>query len=614
MSYKDENNINKRVKVSDIKLFKRLISYTKPHSLAFALILILMIVVIVMQMLMPLLSGTIIDVILGNKDADSIFSSVVKLVNQEDIMSLIIILSVFYMLFLLISELVNFLQQLLLQKTAYKITNRIRIDVYKHLNTLPISFFNEYPVGALVTRVTNDTATLYEMYTSVLINLIRNVITLIVIFIMMMLINVQLALITAIFIPITLLISFVFKRFSRRAFRRVRTNVAVINTFLSEHLGGMKIIQMFNLEKKKEKEFRRKNDTLRKSYYSQMLTFSIFRPLMYLVFMVAVIVILWFGGNSVLKGTITLGAVFAFYRYLTKFFTPIQELADQFNTLQSAFASSEKIFALMNEKNNIVERPNPIFISDVKGEIVFENVWFAYDDKDWILKDISFKINAKESVAFVGATGAGKTTILKLITRDYDINRGRILIDGIDIKDISISNLRSHIGKMMQDVFLFSDTIANNISLNNPKITEKDVQESIRYVGADTFIEKLPNKYHEYVLERGNNFSVGERQLLSFARTIAHKPSVILLDEATANIDTETENIIQENLYKVMNSGTMLIIAHRLSTITHVDKIILLDKGEIKEEGNHKELLQHKGLYYNLYKTQYEEGTKEERC
>ncbi len=601
---KEDEKKNRKIRISDILLLKRLLSYASAYKLMFTFIFFLMILGIFLQMSLPLISGSVIDILTTSQGQGGIFYRIIEIFDDKKPFQIIIILSSIYFLIFIVSELINYCQQLLLQKTSLNITKKIRKDLYSHINTLPIDFFNKNPIGVLVTRITNDTATLNEMYTNVILNSLRNIITLVVILVMMLLINIQLTLIVLLFIPLTFIISFIFKKFSRKAYRNVRTNIAKVNTFLSEHLGGMKIIQVFNQQKQKYNSFRNKNRDLKRSYYREMLTFSVFRPTMYLIYMLAVIFILWIGGINVLNGAITLGAVFAFYRYLTNFFTPIQELADQFNVLQSAFASSEKIFALLDEKNTIKENEDAKSI-EISGKIEFKNVWFAYENDDWILKDVSFVVNPKESIAFVGATGAGKTTILKLITRDYDINKGSILIDDIDIKQIKIKNLRSQIGKMMQDVFLFSDTITNNISLNKEYISKEEVIQSAKYVNASSFINSLPNKYDEQILERGNNISAGERQLLSFARTIAHKPAVMLLDEATANIDTETENIIQHSLYKMMDVGTMLIIAHRLSTITHVDKIILLENGQIKEIGNHKQLLERRERYYELYYSQF---------
>jgi len=369
----------------------------------------------------------------------------------------------------------------------------------------------------------------------------------------------------------------------------------------------MKITQVFNQEAKKLQEFQEKNKQLKKSSLKQIFIFGIFRPSIYVLYIATVMLILWFGSNNViLQAGLTFEVIIIFHQYIDRLFNPIQQLAEQFNILQSAFAASEKIFAVLDQQPEIVDAPDAIELSDVKGEIEFKNVWFSYLPDEWVLKDVSFKIKANETVAFVGATGSGKTTILSLIVRNYDIQKGQILIDGIDIRKIKIASLRSQIGQMLQDVFLFSGTINSNIKMREDSITDDDVKQACEYVNADKFINSLPNAYQEEVRERGNNFSAGQRQLLSFARTMAHQPKVMILDEATANIDTETEVLIQDSLAKMMNVGTMLVVAHRLSTIQHADKIIVLQKGEIVEEGNHQELLKKRGQYYKLYQLQYQ--------
>jgi len=421
------------------------------------------------------------------------------------------------------------------------------------------------------------------------------------------LLNPKITLLILMVLPFIVFFSFVFRRYSRKAYRKVRSNLSLVNAFLAEHLSGMKIIQIFNQEQAKFDEFEQRNRNLKYSYYRQILTFAIYRPTMYFLYMVTTIIVLYFGSVSVIEGTMTLGLLLAFQHYIGKFFEPIQQLAEQFNILQSAFASSERIFDIMDSEPTIIDKKDSIDVSSLKGEIEFRNVWFAYIDEEWILKDVSFKVNAKDSVAFVGATGAGKTTILALISRNYDIQKGTILIDGIDIKDMKKSSLRKNIGQMLQDVFLFSGTIKSNIKLRNEKISDEDMIESCKYVNAHNFISKLENGYDDIVRERGNNFSSGQRQLLSFARTIVHKPNIMILDEATSNIDTETEQLIQDSLKKLMSIGTMLIVAHRLSTIQNVDLIIVLSKGEIIEKGSHQELLKNRKHYYNLYKLQYQD-------
>jgi ATP-binding cassette subfamily B protein len=445
------------------------------------------------------------------------------------------------------------------------------------------------------------------MFTNIIVNLVKNVFIIIGVLVAMICLNYQLTLMVLCFVPFIVLFTVIFRKFSRKAYRKVKDGTTDINTFLSENLSGMKIIQIFNREGHKKNEFDGKNDTLKKAKQQQIFVFGIFRPLVYMLYISSVLCLLYLSARGYIKNTVFLGQVIAsgtlvtFYMYISKFFNPIQNLAEQFNWLQSAFASAEKIFTIMDIEPEVVDEPDAIELDTVEGNIEFKNVWFAYNEGEWVLKDVSFKVNAKETVAFVGSTGSGKTTILSLICRNYDIQKGQILIDGIDVRKIKLSSLRRHFGQMLQDVFIFSGTVRSNILLRKENISDEEVMEVCRYVNADKFISKLKDGLDEEVRERGNNFSAGQRQLLSFARTIIHKPEIMILDEATANIDTETEVLIQESLEKMMNIGTMLIVAHRLSTIRNADNIILLSHGEIVEQGSHTELLEKKGKYYELY-------------
>lgn len=450
------------------------------------------------------------------------------------------------------------------------------------------------------------------MFTNIIVNLVKNCFVIIGVLTAMLLLNYELTLMVLCFVPFIVLFTVIFRKFSRRAYRAVKDCTTDINTFTSENLSGMKIIQIFNREERKMQEFSERNNRLGKAKREQIFVFGVFRPVVYMLYISSVLCLLYLGGRGYIRDTSFLGQVITsetvvtFYMYISKFFNPIQNLAEQFNWLQSAFASAEKIFTVMDMKPEIVDEPDAIELPVCRGEIEFKNVWFSYVEGEWVLKDVSFKVNAGETVAFVGSTGSGKTTILSLICRNYDIQRGQILIDGIDIKKIKISSLRRHFGQMLQDVFLFSGTIRSNIVLREESFTDEEIMQACKYVNADKIISKLENGLDEEVRERGNNFSAGQRQLLSFARTIIHKPEVMILDEATANIDTETEILIQDSLEKMMNIGTLLIVAHRLSTIRKADKIIYLSHGEIKEQGSHEELLELKGRYYNLYMLQFE--------
>jgi ATP-binding cassette subfamily B protein len=579
--------------MKDGEIIKRLLSYAVPYRNLFILAFFYMVLTVGFGIIEPILIGESINVI----------------IYDFDVWRLITILA-FLTIVVIAGNGFNYLQTITLQKTGQGIIYDIREEIFSHLQNHDIAYLNSRPTGSLVTRVTNDTNTLNEMYTSVIINFFKNLMMIAGILIAMFVINTTLTLYVLIVIPFVIFFSFMFRILSRKAYRQVRRNLSNINAFLAEHLSGMKIIQIFNKESIKFNQFNERNTKLKKSYYKQITIFGIYRPTMYFLYMLATGIVLFFGSQSVLDGVIEIGILFAFYQYIGRFFEPIQQLAEQFNILQSAFASSERIFGILDAKPTVVDEEDAIELTDIKGEIEFKNVWFAYIEDEWILKDVSFKVNAKESVAFVGATGAGKTTILSLITRNYDIQKGQILVDGFDISTVKKSSLRQFIGQMLQEVFMFSGTIESNIKLRDDRITDEEMVQACKYVNANYFIDKLEHQYQEPVRERGNNFSLGERQLLSFARTIVHDPKIMILDEATSNIDTETEQLIQESLTKMMNIGTMLIVAHRLSTIQHVDNIIVLSKGEIIEQGNHQELLKQRGHYYNLYKLQYQDQSK----
>ncbi len=580
---------------SDKEVIKRLLSYAKPYKREFVWIIIMMIVALGIQLIPPLLIGLTVDTV-GN-DA----------LTANEKIQFIVILSIFFIVILAIGNVVSYIQGIMLQKVGQKTVVSLRDEVFNHIEHLNIGQINQVPVGKLVTRVINDTNTISEMYTNVAVNLVRNILYLFAIVIVIFIINWKISLFVVATVPFVFLATVIFRKYSRTSYRRVRQNVSEVNAFLSENLSGMKVTQIFNQEDKKRNEFKEHSLKLRNSYLQEILVFGIYRPIVYLLSMVGSVLVLYVGYQEVIAGFITAGILYSYYAYVGDFFEPIQQLAEQFNTLQNAFASAEKVFDVLDTKPDIVDDPDAIELKSFSGQIEFKDVWFSYIPGEWVLKGVSFKVNPGDTVAFVGATGSGKTTILGLIVRNYEIQKGEILIDGIDIKKISRSSLRSHIGQMLQDVFLFSGTIKENITLRDDDITTEEVISASQYVGANTFIEKLPDQYDHVVLERGNNFSAGQRQLISFARALVYKPSLMILDEATANIDSETEGLIQESLEKMMTISTMLIVAHRLSTIQHADKIIVMQKGEIKEEGNHQELLKLGGLYYNLYQLQYEE-------
>lgn len=513
-------------------------------------------------------------------------------------------IAIVYLIVLLASFVCNCLQTWLLQLTGQNIIYNIRQEVFEHIHKLSLRFFDITPVGRIVTRVTNDVEALNEMYTNILVKLFKNIVKIIGLAVVMLSINVRMSMYAFILLPFIIFLTFLFKKISRATYRIARTKLTAINTYLSEHISGMKLIQIFAREQEKLKEFEGKSKELYRANYREMMVFAIFRPSIYMLSVIALVIIIWVGGNSYLSGMISMGTLYIFIQYIGSFFEPIQEIAEQFSTLQSAMASAEKIFTILDEEI-IVENPElPIELPEVKGRIEFKNVWFAYIGEEWILKDVSFVIEPGQKVAFVGATGAGKSSILNLIGRYYDIQKGEILIDGVNIKELSTDQLRAAIGQVQQDVFIFTGDIKSNIRLRSEEISDETVMEAARYVNADAFIQKLNHGYEEAVTERGATLSAGQRQLLSFARTLAFSPRILVMDEATANIDTETEQLIQEALEKLMTNRTTIMVAHRLSTIQHADQIMVMHKGRIREKGTHQELLQENGIYKKLYELQ----------
>lgn len=580
--------------MADGEILRRLFGYAKPYLRQFVVVGFLVLFSISYDIASPLIVGYIEELVVGDFELKSLYVSVAV-----------------YAGVLVFSMASTYLQAVILQRVGQRIISDLREDLFTHIESLSHGQLNDIPVGKLVTRMTNDTNAISMMFTNLFVNLTKNAFVILGILVAMLCLNYELTLMVLCFVPFILLFTVIFRKFSRRAYRKVKDATTDINTYLSENLSGIKVTQIFGREDEKMEEFRQKSQTLAKATQEQIFVFGVFRPLVYMLYISSILCLFYLGGmghlNHVtfLGQTISSGTIVTFYMYISKFFTPIQNLAEQFNWLQSALASSEKVFSIMDIRPQMVDAPDAVELDEVKGDIEFRDVWFSYIPGEWVLQGVSFHVEPRQTVAFVGSTGSGKSTILSLICRNYEFQKGEILIDGIDIRKIEISSLRRHFGQMLQDVFLFSGTIRSNIVLREEKIPDEEIMKVCRYVNADHFINKLEHGLDEEVRERGNNFSAGQRQLLSFARTILHKPSVMILDEATANIDTETELLIQDSLEKMRSVGTMLIVAHRLSTIQHADNIIVLSHGRILEQGTHQQLLAAHGRYYQLYTLQY---------
>ena len=552
---------------------------------------------------MPLFMGDITNELNGESKFNFAFIKEIfktdELINFKFILALVII----YFVISIINQVILYVESMLLQHVGQRVIYRMRMEVFSHIENMSQNQFNEMPVGSLVTRVCSYTASMSDLFTNVLVSVLKNLTTVVGVYAIMYFISWKLSLLMLIFVVIVFVTSLLFSKVSSKLFRAERASLSDLNTFLNENLSGIKLTQIFNQEERKLAEFDEKSNKYQQTRINTTFAFAVYRPFITLLYILAVATTFAFG----LYIKLSAGEIVAFYMYLSQFFNPIQNLADQFNNIQKAFSASEKLINILDVEPEVLDADDSIEIENFEGKIEFKNVWFAYKPDIWILKDVSFTINPKETCAFVGATGAGKTTILALIVRNYEIQKGQILIDGIDIKKIKMDSLRRAIGQMLQDVFLFSGSIKSNISLHDESFTKEEIKETCDYVNASSFIDKLERGIEEEVIERGENFSQGQRQLLSFARTVLHKPQILILDEATANIDTETEVLIQESLEKIKNIGTMLVVAHRLSTIQHADQIIVLQNGEIIERGNHQELLKQKGHYYKLYQLQFEQ-------
>lgn len=599
-------------KMSDLEIIKKTWPYVKPYAWKLVGVLLIMLLMIALDLASSILPGTITSQlgVISEK-----FIETPNLLKLSD-MYMTFALCITALIVTVMNNVFVYITTMALQRIGQEIIYNMRMIVFEHIDNMSIAQINDIPVGSLVTRVASDTNQLSDLFTNTIVNLIKNMLMLVGVTVVMFAIDWRVSLILVAFMPIILISSWIFRNKSRANYRKVRHSFSVMNAFLNENISGMKITQIFNQEEQKETEFERLNDEIIKNRKTDIKIFAAYRPFVTLVYYIALALVLGFGVYFCLKhgvvslsfiGLSTIGVIQIFYSLVSKFFNPIQNLADQLNALQKAFTSCERLYNLLETQPDFIDKEGAIEIEHFNGDIEFKNVWFAYKENEWVLKDVSFHILPKQVVAFVGATGAGKTTILQLIVRNYDIQKGQILIDGHDIKDIKIKSLRKGIGQMLQDVFLFSGTIKSNISLRDDEISDEAIRKACKYVNADSFINKQELGLDTEVNEGGSNFSSGQRQLLSFARTVVHKPQILILDEATANIDTETEKIIQDSLLKMMNIGTMLIVAHRLSTIQHADNIICLQNGKIVEQGNHQALLKNHGYYYNLYRLQYQD-------
>ena len=589
--------------MTDREIIVRLTRYAAPYKKEFLLVFVIMLVSIAYDVVSPLLVAQIQGTIKGRFALPELY----QLVGV-------------YAGILAVSMVCTYFQAMILQKTGQKILSQLRLDTFTHIEQLSHAQLNQIPVGKLVTRVTNDPNSISYLFTNILVTLAKNSLVILGVLGGMLMLNYALTLMVLCFVPFLVFFTLVFQKFSRAVHRSVNNARTDVNTYLSENLSGMKVTQIFNQEDRKMEEFLVRSRKLEKAKFQRMYVFGIFRPMVYMLFVSSNLFLFYIGCKGYIRDTTFLGQTItseilvAFYMYISRFFNPIQALAEQFDMLEQSFAAAEKIFTILDMVPQVVDEPDAVELEEIKGEIEFKDVWFAYEPGQWVLKGVSFHVSPKQTVAFVGATGSGKSTILSLICRNYDIQKGQILIDGMDIRKIKISSLRRHFGQMLQDVFLFSGDIRGNILLRSEGISDEEIWQACRYVNADGFIQKLDRGLDEVVREQGNNFSAGQRQLLSFARTILHKPSVMILDEATANIDTETEVLIQDSLEKMKNIGTMLIVAHRLSTIQHADNIILLSHGQILEQGTHQQLLHRKGAYYQLYTLQFRKEQLEEEA
>jgi len=575
----------------DPKILKRLLAFFKPYKKFIIVATILTITISALAALRPRLTPIAIDDKIANGDLPGLQ------------MIILIMLGT-----LVVQGIIQYGMTYLTSWIGQKIIFDLRRKIFRHIMTLDLKYFDKNPIGRIVTRVTGDVEVLFEVFSSGLVTAFGDIFLIIWILFFMFDLDPKLTLVTLAVLPILIFATSVFRKKVRESYRRIRILVAKLNSFIQEHISGIMIVQYFVKERKTTEEFERINREHTEQNKKSVFYYAVFFPIVELIGALSVGLIIWYGGGQVVQDAVSIGIIVSFIQYTEMFFRPIRDLSEKYNILQTAMASSERIFELLDEKPVIKESLNPVEIGKFRGDIEFKNVWFAYNKEDFVLKNVSFKISEGEKIAFVGATGAGKTTIISLLTRFYDVTKGQITIEGIDIKEIAQKELRRNIAVVLQDVFLFSGDIYSNITLNNPDISEKKVAESVKNAGLEEYIKSMPEGLSRKVNERGSTLSVGQKQLISFARALAYDPSILILDEATSSVDTNTEILIQTAIRKLIEGRTSIIIAHRLSTIQNCDKIIVMHKGEIKEMGTHQELLENEGLYYKLYQLQYNES------
>ena len=590
-------------KAYDARLMRRILVYLRPYKKLVALAFVLIFANTLAVLAGPFLTGLAIDQAIAPQDR-----SVTPPVNLPPRPENLPPILAAFLGALVLAFVFRYAQNYIMQMIGQNVMYDLRKQIFSHLQYQSLGYFDRNPVGRLISRLTNDVDALNEFIGSGLVTVAGDVVILLGVVVVMFLVNWQLALVSLAVLPLILLASFFFQKLMRTTYRQQRVRIARVNAFLQENISGMLVVQLFNREKKKFDEFDKLNKDYLDANIEALRVFCYFFPVVSFLSVIAVAGLLGVGSGGVLSGAVQVGVLVMMFQYTEQAFQPIRDLAEKYNIMQGAMASAERVFMLLDEEATIVDTPNPRELRRVAGDIEFRNVEFAYNPDEPVLKGISFQIPAGTSVALVGATGAGKTSIISLLSRFYDVQGGQILLDGVDVRDVKQQDLRRHIGVVLQDPVLFSGTISRNIRLLDEDISDEEVRRAADFVNAATFIERLPEQYDYEVKERGANLSVGQRQLLTFARAIAFNPSVLLvMDEATSSVDTETEALIQDALYKLMRGRTSIIIAHRLSTIRHVDRIIVLHKGQVVEDGTHEELMGRNGYYYRLYQLQYQE-------